>query len=290
MVLKIQEVIDDREYIMGMLTTPLLIGGAPRSGTTALLQVLNSNPAVFISSEENLLNSIKLLGKLLGTRERRAHTLASGMRALSERETLTVDNIHSHNFSEKSVWPSIRYLYKWHHKRMEGGEPLVLWGDKFPNYFKEIDSVLALENVRYLHITRNPFDVVNSMLRRTEMSKQGKDWWKAITDIDGMINAWALAFQAIQNVESRPNVFHLHYESLVFDFDKTIFALNDFFGVDFTYSNIMVDDPEKHYERSFINAEVKMRISSNAQVSSYVEKFANNAEFPSVSTALRVLK
>lgn len=276
--------------MVSMLRQPLLIGGSPRSGTTALLQVLNSNPSVYISSEENLINTKKVLDKLLGTRERRSHTLAAGMRSLSQRETLTVDNIHSHNFSAKSVWPSIHYLYKWHHKRMGSTEPLVLWGDKFPNYYKEIDSVLALPDVRYLHITRNPYDVVNSMLRRTEMSKQGKDWWKAITDIDGMIDAWALAYKAIQGVESSPNVFHLYYESLVFDFKKSISALNDFLGVDFAYSNLMVDDPAKHYERDFIDEEIQKRISSNLQVSEYVEKFSNNPDFPSVSAALGELK
>lgn len=275
---------------MRMFVQPLLIGGSPRSGTTALLQVLNSNPSVYISSEENLLNTKKVLDKLLGTQERRSHTLAAGMRSLSQRETLTVDNIHSHNFSARSVWPAIHYLYKWHHKRMGGGEPLVLWGDKFPSYYKEVDSVLALPNVRYLHITRNPYDVVNSMLRRTEMSKQGKDWWKAITDIDGMIDAWAVAYKAIQGVESIKNVFHLHYESLVFDFEKTISALNDFMGVDFAYSNIMVDDPGKHYERDYINEEIQGRISSNGQVADYVMKYSNNQDFPSVAVALATLK
>lgn len=276
--------------MVSMLRQPLLIGGSPRSGTTALLQVLNSNPSVYISSEENLLNTKKVLDKLLGTRERRSHTLAAGMRSLSQRETLTVDNIHSHNFSAKSVWPSIHYLYKWHHKRMGSAEPLVLWGDKFPNYYKEIDSVLALPHVRYLHITRNPYDVVNSMLRRTEMSKQGKDWWKAITDIDGMIDAWALAYKTILGIESSSKVFHLHYEDLVFDFEKSVSALNDFMGVNFTYNNVMVDDPGKHYERDFINEEIQKRISSNLQVSEYVEKFSNNPNFPSVSASLGALK
>jgi len=269
---------------------PLLIGGAPRSGTTALLQVLNSHRSVYISSEENLVNTGKVLSKLLGTRERRARTLTGGMRSLSHRETLTLDNIHSHNFSVKSVWPAILYMYKWHHKRHAEGEPLVVWGDKYPNYYKEIDEVLALPHARYLHITRNPYDVVNSMLRRTEMSKQGKDWWKAITDIDQMIEAWAQAYSTILRIERNPNVFHMHYESLVFDFDKTMDGLNNFLGVDFAYENLMVDDPDKHYERDFISEEIEQRISSNSQVSDYVNTFRNHPDLASVAASLSLLK
>ena len=50
----------------------LLIGGCPRSGTTALLHFLNSNASTHISAEENLLHKIQVLNKLLGTREQRA--------------------------------------------------------------------------------------------------------------------------------------------------------------------------------------------------------------------------
>lgn len=275
---------------LDMLRSPLFVGGAPRSGTTALLQVLNSNANAYVSSEENLLSLIKVFGKSLGTRERRASTLAGGMRELSERETLTADNIHSHNFTEKSLWPSIRYLYKWHHKQSNAGEPLILWGDKLPNYYKELDAVLAVPQVKYLHITRNPYDVVNSMLRRTEMSKQGKDWWRAITDVENMIEAWASAYKAMRKVESATNTLHVQYESLVFEFDKTIAQINAFIGVELAYQNVMVDDLAKHYDRSYITDEVQQLISSNVHVMHYVKRFSSNADYPSVAASLGMIK
>lgn len=266
-------------------TSPLLIGGAPRSGTTALLQVLNSNPKTYISSEENLLNMYKVLTKSLGTRERRAASLAGGMRELSVRETLTADNIHSHNFTEKSVWPAIRYIYKFHHKRLAGDQELILWGDKLPNYYKELPKLLSVPNVRYLHITRNPYDVINSMLRRTEMSKHGKDWWKAITEVEEMISAWAEAYQAICKVEARSNVLHIQYENLVFNFDETIASMNAFFGVDHDYENMMVDDPDKHYDRAFLNDEIRLAIAQNPHVAAYVGRF-NCDKHPMVAASL----
>lgn len=243
-----------------MRAGPLLIGGCPRSGTTALVQIFNSNPSLYISSEENLLNTDKVLSKLLGTRERRAKVFHNmGGRELSQRETLNAGNTLTSNFTEKAVWPMLREIYKWHHSNNHDA-PLVVWGDKFPNYYKEIDTVLAIDEVCYLHITRNPFDVVNSMLRRTAMAKQGKDWWKAITDIDDMIDAWCEAYNVINRVESYENIVHVLYEELVFDFENSIEKINKFLRVDFKYQNLMVDAPEKHYDRTFLNKEIITRM------------------------------
>lgn len=268
-----------------MTASPLLIGGCPRSGTTAIVQLLNSNSCVHISSEENLLNAAKVLSKLLGTRERRAEIYQTkGMRALSDRETLSPNNILLSNFSSEAVWPCIQHLYAWHHAQIHPDAPLVLWGDKQPNYFKEIDAVLAIPGVRYLHITRNPLDVVNSMLRRTEMASQGKDWWKAVTDFDAMIETWAEAYRIVREIENLPGVLHLQYEELVFDFSGSVKKINAFLGTDLEFENILVADPDKHYDRSYLTAEMRARILAHPDVSAYVAKY-NNALF--VSSALR---
>ncbi len=247
----------------------LLVGGCPRSGSTALLQLLNSNPQVYISSEENLLAKWRDLGKLLDTQERRSKSLARGMRALSARETLTEANIQSHNFTSRAVWPMIRHLYRWHHQQMHADVGLLLWGDKYPNYFRELDAVLQLPHVRYVHLTRNPLDVINSMLRRTEMARQGRDWWKAVTEFDAMLDTWAAAHAAIQPHLDKPNVFHLHYEDLVFDFAATMARLNAFMGVNLTYQNILVSDQNQHFERSFLNQEMRVRILAHHEVRIY---------------------
>lgn len=265
---------------------PLFIGGCPRSGTTALVQTFNATPSVHISSEENLLNADKVLRKLLGTRERRAeiYQKGGGSRTLSARETLNTD-ILSSNFTEKSTFPTLQAIYKWHHSQ-KNDENLALWGDKLPNYYKDINTILANDDARYVHITRNPFDVINSMLRRTEMAKQGKDWWKSLTEIDDMISAWCEAYNAINCLEDHKNVFHIHYEELVFDFTKTVKSLNDFLGVDLVYKNIMVDTPEKHYDRTYLNRSTINRILERPEVVNYIEKYFQNSITPNVSNAL----
>ncbi|MCQ9378580.1 sulfotransferase [Methyloversatilis sp. XJ19-49] len=268
----------------------LLIGGSPRSGTTAVLQVLNSAPGVFISSEENLLKSVQVLEKLLDTRTRRAKALQNGMRELSPRETLTLDSIHSHNFDRSAVWPTLHFIYSHHHAQLHPGAALQLWGDKLPAYAREIDQVLSLPGVRYLHVTRNPLDVVNSMLRRLEAARLGRDWWKSITDFDAMLEAWVAAFQAIEQVEARHDVLHLHYEDLVFDFERSVSGLNGFLHADFDFRNVLVDEPAKHFDRSQLLPEMVRRIAAHSCVQRYVERVRPRmARIPHAAFALAPL-
>jgi hypothetical protein len=250
---------------------PLLIGGCPRSGTTALLQVLNSDPQVHVTSEENLMKLVRDLRAPLGTRERRARTLSNGMRALSVRETLTEDNIHSHNFTGESLWPVVRYLYRWHHQQLHPGQTLKLWGDKFPGYAAQAAEVAAMPGIRYVHLTRCPLDVVDSMLRRTEMAKQGRDWWRAITDFDAMLAAWVEAWEGIRRIEGRANVLHIHYEELAFDFDATLRRLAAFAGVALECTDTMVSEPARHFERRYLDAAQRTRIVACPAVRAYAE-------------------
>lgn len=77
-------------------------------------------------------------------------------------------------------------------------------------------------------------------MRRYEMTRQGKDWWKAITEFPDMINSCAEAFRVIQKNESYSNVFHLHYEELVYNFSDSINKINDFLGVNLSYEKVLI--------------------------------------------------
>lgn len=271
-------------------SSPILIGGCPRSGTTAVLQMFNSCPNVFISSEENLLNARKVLNKLFGTLERRTNALGTtGMRELSPRETLTVDNIHSHNFSQEAVFPTLQFIYEYHHAQMYPDASLLLWGDKLPSYAKNIGKILALPKVKYLHITRNPLDVINSMLRRLNAAKSGRDWWSAISGFNEMLDVWAESYKAISAVEHRSDVLHLHYEEVVFNFDINVDVINQFLQTKLKYKNIMVADYNLHYSREFITQDMIKIIKSNTVVREYIKRYKKSHKEPSVSTALEAL-
>jgi len=266
-------------------TLPVLIGGCPRSGTTAILQVLNTNPNTFISSEENLLKFIKHLNKLLGTSERRKKTLSKGMRSMSVRETLTPDKIHNHNFRIDAVWPTLRSVYQYHHYQLCSGS-LLLWGDKSPLYAEHIEQICMMNEVNYMHVTRNPLDVVNSMLRRTSETKKGRDWWASITEFDAMLDAWVVAYESIMSYEKRNDVFHLYYEEFVFNFDETMDAVNKFLGVDLIYCNLLISDITLHYERSFLTKDMVDKICSHPVVITYFERAIKSKELKNVNYSI----
>jgi len=266
----------------------LLIGGSPRSGTTALLQLLNSDPHVFISSEENVLKGLQALETLLDSRGRRTRKMDGHMRELSPRETLTMDNIHRYNMDASAAWPTLRFIYEHHHQQIHPGLSMKVWGDKLPNYARDIPKVLSLPEAHYLHITRNPYDVVNSMLRRTDAARQGKDWWKSITEFDEMVEAWAASYRAIEKVEEQPTVLHLHYEELVFNFETSRKKICHFLQYELNFENLLVDDPNLHNDRSHLTEDLVRRISEHPAVVDYVGRYAGNYDFPHVGMALQV--
>ncbi|MEP5764924.1 MAG: sulfotransferase [Halieaceae bacterium] len=248
----------------------VMIGGCPRSGTTALLQHLNSSPGVFISSEENLFKMMPRMRDILGTRERRQGIAKGRNRQLSARETMSFQDMQQHTFSEAGAWPTVEFMYEWHHAQLQPGVPLVLWGDKFPNYFRQLENINLIPNAAYIHITRNPLDVVNSMIRRTEMARQGKDWWKAITNLQDMISRWSEAFSTVQKHSADPRVLHIHYEQLVFETTGTTRLLESFLDETLSGSSKLISDPKLHHERNYLNPEIITAISEHPVVKEYL--------------------
>lgn len=255
----------------------ILIGGCPRSGTTALVHFLNTNPSFFISSEENLLDMYKVLAKQLSTRQKRQATYEKqGLREHSQREAMSVEDTLLYNFSKTSVWEVLHSVYAVHHQALNLQQPLKVVGDKYPNYFLEIDRILSLKRFKYIHVTRNPVDVINSMVRRTEMAKQGKDWWKSVTEIEEMIKVWSEAYAVSQKTQENPKVLNLHYESLVFDFQNTVQQLNAFMSGTYSFDNVLISDVDKHFDRRYLSDDHLKLIMSNPSVQDYMQKFRDH--------------
>jgi hypothetical protein len=120
-----------------------------------------------------------------------------------------------------------------------------------------------------LHITRNPLDVINSMLRRTEKAKEGKDWWKAVTQFDEMLEVWCHAYKSILCFEDHENILHIYYEDLLFNYQDTIQKINAFFEVDLAYENIMLSDLNLHFDRKYLTGDQIEKIFNVEEVMQY---------------------
>lgn len=253
------------------MTGPLLIGGCARSGTTALAMLLNSDPRVFVTNEENLLQVYGRVADAVSTRERlrRKAEDASGrpyadaetglMREASVREPHTLADLHAYNFTAEGLHDAVYALYTAFHRRLGTPAAMEVWGDKWPLYWRQGARIFDLPGARYVHITRNPHDVVNSMLRRHAAARQGRDWWMAFNGVDRMIEEWRLALSVAHGFArevSAERFLHVRYEDLVFDREAVLSRLSAFCGLEMKCGYALVDDPAKHFDRAHMTPEI----------------------------------
>lgn len=191
---------------------PVIVFGAPRSGTTYLCQLLNSHPDVFVSNEVRLFSwlhrSHETLTRddsaLLGERVRFTEWLRHEYPALVRR-------FYDH------LSPTTRY-----------------WGDKNPHYASR-QNAGCLEYIanlfpgaRFIHLIRDGRAVVSSLLRK--LNSSGEPWahfeaaielWEEHVDIGCAFGQWV----------ATERYFQIHYERLVADDQGTAEALFAFLTI-----------------------------------------------------------
>jgi hypothetical protein len=138
--------------------SPIIIFGAPRSGTTYLHQILNKHPDVYVSHETRV---FAWLHQSLNVLTRRDDFL------FTRRE----------NFIEhlRTAYPDlIRNFYR---AQFPGKK---YWGDKNPHYAdpKNLGCLNTIAEIfpgtRFIHIIRDGRDVVSSLIRKR--NAEGKPW------------------------------------------------------------------------------------------------------------------
>lgn len=248
----------------------LLIGGCPRSGTTAIEYWLNADPRAFISNEQNMLKIATHVRAILGGGKLDRKPSKSAGRALSTREKWSAEDWRNFKFFSDFHYRVVEDIYRLHHARLRAEAPLLLFGDKFPNYFRKLGEVFDLPfPVKYLHITRNPYDVVDSMMRRTKLAEHGKDNWKAHTELDDMIDTWNYALDVIRKRRTDERCLHVQYEDLIFDRDRVYERVCDFVGLRLDTGFDFEDDPAKHFDRGHLDDEAMKRIADRAHLEAY---------------------
>ena len=255
-----------------MLDEMLLIGGCPRSGTTILQYVLNTDPHVFITNEMNLFKTVDGLGSLLGAdaslATKRPH---ESPRALSVRESWTVSDFTKYKFDAGCTKAILRKIYEIHHERVRPGKALAVFGDKFPKYYQSIDHYnLAGSAFKYIHITRNPLDVINSMIMRVKNAQEGKDTWKAHPTLESQIAIWAEAFAFIRGRETDAQVLHVLYEDFVFNTAHVMEEIGSFLNMSLVWESCIENDEAKHFRRENIGAHELSVIDASGVYQEYV--------------------
>jgi hypothetical protein len=190
---------------------PIILYGAPRSGTTYLENILNAHPDVFISHETRVFAWLH-------------HALA-----LTQDDRLVVGEREAFVNHLRSDFPRmIRDFYR----ALAPGA--LYWGDKNPHYADPYNQG-ALELIaelypgsRFIHIIRDGRDVVSSLLRK---QTEGKPWvtfeqahytWKTHVRLGRAFGAKLPGNR----------YFELRYEDLVADDVRLAGELFDFLGIE----------------------------------------------------------
>lgn len=137
---------------------PIIVFGAPRSGTTYLQRILDLHPDVFVSHEARLFG-----------------WLHQSLNVLTQRDEFLVTYREQFIQHLRATYPQlIRDFYRQMNPKARW------WGDKNPHYGDPVnagclETIVALfPGAKFVHIVRDGRDVVSSLMRRTH--GDGSPW------------------------------------------------------------------------------------------------------------------
>lgn len=225
----------------------LLMGGCPRSGTTLLQLVLNTHPQIRLTNEFSLFRGLANLRSVFAREEEFRNWRE---RARGARETWRKADLEPFiPRYEKCAGAMFRALYEAQFADRVALDSVRYLGDKLPQYYAhDLDALEALLGpVWILHLSRNPVDVVNSMLRRSRNAQRGKDTWDLVHTVEDGCVHWARAWNALLRFRAaRPGrVVHVKYEEILTDCDGCLARMADALHVEPTFdtSAVVVEDP-----------------------------------------------
>lgn len=188
---------------------PFFVIGAPRSGTSYLVEVLDRHPEIFLTNETRVMT---FFHRALTQWSNNKHALMTGKKVFLKT-------------FEKHVPEIVRDFY-----RELGATEDMRWGDKFPHYADsktdpELPSLInrAFPRSQFVHITRDGRDVVASLI--------DKGW----ADFDEACDVWSRHVEASRVIGNRvgpERYFEFRYDDLVTQGPKTISSLLEFLGLE----------------------------------------------------------
>jgi hypothetical protein len=204
--------------------SPIIIFGAPRSGTTYVNRILNEHPEIFITHETRLFAWVH-----------------QSLNVLPHDDQVVLN--HRDRFIKhlRSVYPDwIRDFYKTLHPHVR------YWGDKNPHYADPInqgclDTIAALfPETRFIHVIRDGRDVVSSLIRKGWVDfESAHQTWMSHIEI-------GCAFGSSQ----QPNRYiEVRYEDLIRDDVGGARTLFDFLGIEM-HPNVVIFCQDQREQRT----------------------------------------
>ena len=222
-----------------MIDKFLVIGGCPRSGTTLLNILINTHPDVFITNE---LNIIKFSEKLDALFYREQSSLSLKERKKSRKETWTLSDLTC-LIPRKSPNLYAEILKVFFHD-MSQCKNLILIGDKVPKYYhnyNQYNKFCLANEMYYLHVSRNPLNVLNSFIRIQKNNKEVNDYFNTNLMPEEILNEWILAWNFINKEQ---HVHHIKYESLLNDSNSIFSGLSNYLCIPNAFESSSINNFE----------------------------------------------
>ena len=203
-------------------------GGCPRSGTTAFLEVFNQHPNIAMFPEYNFFTLIDKFDDLF---YKEANTRSKGWIGdinANDRPGSTVITKDFLKYIPQKELGHQRIVIKSMFEAVFPGKDLHVIGEKLPFYFQQ--DIYKLNKrvgpIKFIHITRNPLWVINSIRHRTKLVEQGKDLWK-YRDFNEACNIWISAWNFLISASEELDILPIKYEDF---FDDPIKARKEVFN------------------------------------------------------------
>lgn len=194
------------------ITPPVVIFGAPRSGTTYVNAILNAHPRVHITHETRLFVWVH--------------------RTLSSLDQQHVALTHREQFKEY-LKPELARLIRSFYRELE--PRASVWGDKNPHYAAPAnDGVLQtvtdlFPGAKFIHVIRDGRDVVASLIRKRTPAGEP---WVSFETAHQVWNTHITTGHAFATSAAPGTVLEVRYEELIANDPEVARTMCEFVGID----------------------------------------------------------
>jgi hypothetical protein len=204
---------------------PIFIVGAPRSGTTLLLESLNRHPALWICNETHFLHFVYGRRRRLGDLEdpaRRQRLVAAYLKTKRVRDQeVDCERLAERLVAEATGYPEF-FTSLMRFCAEEHGRPR--FGEKTPDHARSATTLCDLyPDCALIHLVRDPRDVVAS-LRHMPWGDRS---------VLGNLREWEACTLGALACRERPAYLRVHYEDLIRKPEETLARTLAFVGEKF---------------------------------------------------------